>query len=96
MLKWEYTLATGLLRIERGRGIACFCNVPTVAGLTPLLCLQVIYTTACSDMSSADEGDFMPLSVHYAERYSSAGKTRSASCVLFAHEIAWLRAAGVL
>jgi len=37
----------------------------------------VIYTTACSATSSADDGDFMPLSVHYAERYSSAGKTRT-------------------
>lgn len=95
MLKWQHTVATGLLLIERGRSSTCFCNIPTVAVLNPLLCLQVIYTTACSATSSADDGDFMPLSVHYAERYSSAGKTRSASCVHFEHEIAGLGTAGV-
>lgn len=36
---------------------------------------KVIYTTACASENSGD-GTFLPLTVSYSERFSSAGRVR--------------------
>jgi polyribonucleotide nucleotidyltransferase len=38
--------------------------------------LQVLYATACCGDKPQGDGSFVPLSVHYQERFSAAGKTR--------------------
>jgi hypothetical protein len=38
--------------------------------------LQVLYATACCGPKPQGDGSFVPLSVHYQERFSAAGKTR--------------------
>lgn len=35
----------------------------------------VLYCTACADHRPCEPGDFAPLSVHYQERFSAAGRT---------------------
>lgn len=41
-----------------------------------VLCVQVVYATACCGSSPQGDGSFLPLSVHYQERFSAAGRTR--------------------
>jgi hypothetical protein len=46
--------------------------------LIPMAFFQVVYTTACGDLAEDKEEtveDFVPMSVHYQERSSAAGKT---------------------
>lgn len=38
--------------------------------------LQIVYTTVCLDDVPCEPSDFFPLSVHYQERFSAAGRTR--------------------
>jgi len=40
--------------------------------------LQIVYTTACCSNEPVGDADFLPLQVHYAERFSAAGRTRCA------------------
>ena len=37
-----------------------------------------MYTTVCLDDVPSEPSDFFPLSVHYQERFSAAGRTRYA------------------
>lgn len=41
-----------------------------------LLSPQMLYTTACCGEQPEGDGSFLPLQVHYSERFSSAGRTR--------------------
>ena len=45
-----------------------------MARKTHMTMVQVVYATACTGAEAA--GDFLPLSVSYAERFSAAGRTR--------------------
>lgn len=38
--------------------------------------VQVLYATACCGTKPQGDGSFLPLSVHYQERFSAAGRTR--------------------
>ena len=38
--------------------------------------LQMVYVTACCSDFPTGDGQFVPLTVNYAERFSAAGKTR--------------------
>ena len=40
-----------------------------------LLMVQVLYTAACAAPGVTGDGSFVPLSIHYQERFSAAGKT---------------------
>ena len=40
------------------------------------VCHQVVYVTACCGDEPTGDADFLPLSVHYSERFSAAGRTR--------------------
>jgi polyribonucleotide nucleotidyltransferase len=40
--------------------------------------MQMVYTTACCSNEPVGDADFLPLQVHYAERFSAAGRTRRA------------------
>jgi hypothetical protein len=41
-----------------------------------LSAFQVVYATACCSNGPQGDGSFLPLSVHYQERFSAAGRTR--------------------
>jgi hypothetical protein len=66
-------------RWHRCRG-CCSASWRLRARLLPLLLLlrrtQVLYATACCGNSPQGDGSFLPLSVHYQERFSAAGRTR--------------------
>ena len=53
------------------KAVVVICSSATV---TSRVTLQVVYATACTGAEAA--GDFLPLSVSYAERFSAAGRTR--------------------
>lgn len=40
---------------------------------------KVVYATACCGDQPVGDGSFTPLQVHYAERFSAAGRTRCVS-----------------
>ena len=40
------------------------------------LCCQILYCSVCLSDTPNDPSDFFPLSVHYQERLSAAGRTR--------------------
>jgi len=46
--------------------------------VSSLVLLQIVYTTACCSNEPVGDADFLPLQVHYAERFSAAGRTRCA------------------
>ena len=37
--------------------------------------MQIVYATACCTSQIGGDGSFMPLTVHYSERFSAAGRT---------------------
>ena len=37
--------------------------------------VQIVYATACCTSQIGGDGSFMPLTVHYSERFSAAGRT---------------------
>jgi hypothetical protein len=47
------------------------------------LCWQILYCSVCLSDSPNDPSDFFPLSVHYQERLSAAGRTRYRNLKLF-------------
>ena len=55
-----------------------FVKSESVGGTFVLSAAQMVYTTACCSNDPVGDADFLPLQVHYAERFSAAGRTRCA------------------
>ena len=72
-------LANGAVMATQGDTVSlCMhCAAVTLSAET-LHRVQVVYATACTGEESL--GNFLPLSVSYSERFSAAGRTRSATC----------------
>lgn len=85
-----------MLDVHRSR-VHCATHMPHLLSSHPLLLLQVLYATACCGAKPQGDGSFLPLSVHYQERFSAAGKTRYHLSVTVAGSVCTVahRAAGL-
>ena len=51
-------------------------SVPFMSNCNFKMCWQILYCSVCLADTPNDPADFFPLSVHYQERLSAAGRTR--------------------